>query len=63
MLTPFVWRSPCREFGFVIFNAAQSGNLLNGELSALASVVITVSMLATPFVLRLGGPISQFSQK
>jgi glutathione-regulated potassium-efflux system ancillary protein KefC len=53
----------CGEFGFVIFNAAQSGNLLNGELSALASVVITVSMLATPFVLRLGGPVSQFSQK
>jgi hypothetical protein len=28
---------------------------MSGEASALASVVITISMVATPFLLRLGG--------
>jgi glutathione-regulated potassium-efflux system protein KefB len=44
----------CGEFGFVIFAAAQTGGLMSAELSALASVLITISMLATPFLVRLG---------
>jgi glutathione-regulated potassium-efflux system ancillary protein KefC len=45
----------CGEFGFVVFGAAEAGNLMSAEASALASVVITISMIATPFLLRLGG--------
>jgi Kef-type K+ transport system membrane component KefB len=45
----------CGEFGFVVFGAAQAGNLMTAEASSLASVVITISMVATPFLLRLGG--------
>lgn len=41
------------EFGFVLFAAAQVAGLLTPELSVLASVLITVSMLATPFLLHL----------
>jgi glutathione-regulated potassium-efflux system ancillary protein KefC len=45
----------CGEFGFVVFGTAEAGNLMSAEASALASVVITISMVATPFLLRLGG--------
>lgn len=45
--------SQCGEFGFVLFAAAQQGGLLTPELSALASVLIAMSMLATPFLMRL----------
>jgi glutathione-regulated potassium-efflux system ancillary protein KefC len=44
----------CGEFGFVLFGAAQAGGLMTGERVALASVLITISMLATPFLVRLG---------
>jgi Kef-type K+ transport system membrane component KefB len=43
----------CGEFGFVLFSAAQAGGLMSLRLTALASVLITISMLATPFLLRL----------
>ena len=43
----------CGEFGFVLFSAAQAGGLMSPRLTALASVLITISMLATPFLLRL----------
>lgn len=45
----------CGEFGFVVFSAAQVGNLMSAEASALASMVIIISMVATPFLVRLGG--------
>jgi Kef-type K+ transport system membrane component KefB len=45
--------SQCGEFGFVLFAAAQSGGLMTPELSALASVLIAISMLTTPFLMRL----------
>jgi CPA2 family monovalent cation:H+ antiporter-2 len=49
------------EFGFVLFAAAQAGGLMTPELSALASVLIVISMLATPFLMRLAGePQSSF---
>jgi len=44
----------CGEFGFVLFGAAQVGGLMTAERVALASVIITISMLATPFFVRLG---------
>jgi glutathione-regulated potassium-efflux system ancillary protein KefC len=44
----------CGEFGFVLFGAAQVGGLMTAERVALASVIITISMLATPFLVRLG---------
>lgn len=44
----------CGEFGFVLFGAAQAGGLMSAERVALASVLITISMLATPFLVRLG---------
>ena len=44
----------CGEFGFVLFGAAQAGGLMSAELSALASVLIILSMIVTPFLVRLG---------
>ena len=44
----------CGEFGFVLFGAAQAGGLMTPERVGLASVLITISMLATPFMVRLG---------
>jgi glutathione-regulated potassium-efflux system ancillary protein KefC len=43
----------CGEFGFVLFGAAQAGGLMTAERVALASVLITISMLITPFLVRL----------
>jgi glutathione-regulated potassium-efflux system ancillary protein KefC len=43
----------CGEFGFVLFAAAQEGNLMTADLTALGSVLISISMLATPFLLQL----------
>jgi len=43
----------CGEFGFVLFAAAHVGGLMTAELTALASILISISMLATPFLLRL----------
>src|SRR5262249_32614034 len=40
----------CGEFGFVLFAAAQEGALMSAKTTTLASVVITLSMLATPFL-------------
>ena len=44
----------CGEFGFVLFSAAQARGLMSGEMSALASVLIAISMLATPTLVRFG---------
>jgi Kef-type K+ transport system membrane component KefB len=43
----------CGEFGFVLFGAAQAGGLMTAERVALASIIITISMLATPFLVGL----------
>ena len=42
------------EFGFVLFTAAQARGLMSPLLTALASILITISMLGTPFALRYG---------
>ena len=44
----------CGEFGFVLFGAAQAGGLFTAERTTLASVLIAISMLAAPFLVRLG---------
>jgi len=44
----------CGEFGFVLFGAAQAGGLLTAQRTTLASVLIAISMLAAPFLVRLG---------
>jgi glutathione-regulated potassium-efflux system ancillary protein KefC len=43
----------CGEFGFVLFAAAQADGLMSAKATTLASVLITLSMLATPFLVRL----------
>jgi CPA2 family monovalent cation:H+ antiporter-2 len=49
----------CGEFGFVLFVAAQQGGLMTPDLSALANVLIAVSMVAAPFLVRLGGRLAR----
>jgi glutathione-regulated potassium-efflux system ancillary protein KefC len=49
----------CGEFGFVLFAAAQAGGLMSAKTTTLASVLITLSMLATPFLVRLGDYLAQ----
>ena len=44
----------CGEFGFVLFAAAQARGLMSPRLTALASILITISMLGTPFAVRYG---------
>ena len=44
----------CGEFGFVLFGAAEVAGLLSPVLAALGSVLIIFSMLATPFLMRMG---------
>jgi glutathione-regulated potassium-efflux system ancillary protein KefC len=44
----------CGEFGFVLFGTAQAGGLFTAERTTLASVIIATSMLAAPFLVRLG---------
>jgi Kef-type K+ transport system membrane component KefB len=49
----------CGEFGFVLFVAAQQGGLMTPDLSALANVLIAVSMVAAPFLVRLGDRLTR----
>jgi glutathione-regulated potassium-efflux system protein KefB len=53
----------CGEFGFVLFAAAQAEGLMSAKTTTLASVVITLSMLATPFLVRLGDHLAGPPQK
>lgn len=53
----------CGEFGFVLFAAAQAEGLMSGKTTTLASVLITLSMLATPFLVRLGDHLAGPAQK
>ena len=43
----------CEEFGFVLFASTQSHGLMSPPLTALPSILITISML-TPFAVRYG---------
>jgi glutathione-regulated potassium-efflux system protein KefB len=53
----------CGEFGFVLFAAAQADGLMSAKTTTLASVLITLSMLATPFLVRLGDHLAGPSRK
>jgi glutathione-regulated potassium-efflux system ancillary protein KefC len=53
----------CGEFGFVLFAAAQVEGLMSAKTTTLASVLITLSMLATPFLVRLGDYLTGPPQK
>jgi Kef-type K+ transport system membrane component KefB len=44
----------CGEFGCVLFAAAQARGLMSPRLTALASILITISMLGTPFAVQYG---------
>jgi glutathione-regulated potassium-efflux system protein KefB len=44
----------CGEFGFVLFGVAQAGGLFTAERTTLASVLIAISMLTAPFLVRFG---------
>jgi glutathione-regulated potassium-efflux system ancillary protein KefC len=48
----------CGEFGFILFSTVQSGGLMTTKLTALASMLITISMLATPFLVRFGNRLT-----
>ena len=39
---------------FILFGTAQSGGFATAEFTARASMLITISMPATPFLVRLG---------
>ena len=45
--------SQAGEFGFVLFAQATSARLISAEAASLAGAVVTLSMAATPFLMRL----------
>jgi voltage-gated potassium channel Kch len=45
--------SQAGEFGFVLFAQAASAQLIEPEVASLFSAIVTVSMIATPFLMRL----------
>jgi monovalent cation:proton antiporter-2 (CPA2) family protein len=47
--------SQAGEFGFVLFASAASGRLISVEQASLLGAVVTASMVATPFLMRLIG--------
>jgi glutathione-regulated potassium-efflux system protein KefB len=44
----------CGEFGFLLFTAAQARGLMSPRSTALASILIKISMLGRPFAVRYG---------
>jgi glutathione-regulated potassium-efflux system protein KefB len=47
------------EFGFVLFAAAQSAMLVEGEGASLFGAVVTLSMATTPFLMILAGRLAR----
>ncbi|GAA4019449.1 monovalent cation:proton antiporter-2 (CPA2) family protein [Sphingomonas swuensis] len=47
--------SQAGEFGFVLFAAGASGRIISTEQASLLGAVVTTSMVATPFLMRLIG--------
>src|SRR5207253_11043215 len=45
--------SQAGEFGFVLFSQATAAQLIKPEAASLFSAVVTLSMAATPFLMRL----------
>lgn len=50
---------PCGEFGFVIAAAALSTSLIDDNASRNIVLVVTLTMIALPFVARLGARLTQ----
>ena len=50
---------PCGEFGFVIAAAALSTSLIDDSASRNIVLVVTLTMIALPFVARLGARLTQ----
>lgn len=46
--------SQCGEFGFVLFGAAHASGLLSAEMFGVALSLITVTMIVTPLMSKLG---------
>ncbi|QDP20604.1 sodium:proton exchanger [Sphingomonas xanthus] len=51
--------SQAGEFGFVLFAAAASARLILPEAASLFGAVVTLSMMATPFLMRLADRFEQ----
>jgi glutathione-regulated potassium-efflux system protein KefB len=51
------------EFGFVLFAAAQSAQLIEAEAASLFGAVVTLSMATTPFLMILAGKLAERRQK
>ncbi len=47
------------EFGFVLFTAAQSAQLIEPEAASLFGAVVTLSMATTPFLMILAGKLAE----
>jgi glutathione-regulated potassium-efflux system protein KefB len=50
------------EFGFVLFTAAQSAMLVEGEGASIFGAVVTLSMATTPFLMILAGRLARERQ-
>jgi monovalent cation:proton antiporter-2 (CPA2) family protein len=47
------------EFGFILFAAGASGSIISAEQASLLGAVVTLSMVATPFLMRLIGSLQR----
>jgi monovalent cation:proton antiporter-2 (CPA2) family protein len=47
------------EFGFILFAAGAAGSIISVEQASLLGAVVTLSMVATPFMMRLIGQLQQ----
>lgn len=50
---------PCGEFGFVIAGAALAGGLIEDAVSRNIVLVVTITMIAIPFMARLGAGLTK----
>jgi len=51
---PSVALAQCEEFGFVLFASTPAHGLMSPSLTALANMLITISMFGTTFAVRYG---------
>ncbi len=63
MLFGMTWRSALAlglllsqggEFAFVLFTQAQSGGIITSDQASLFTAIVTLSMISTPFLMKLG---------
>jgi monovalent cation:proton antiporter-2 (CPA2) family protein len=51
--------SQAGEFGFILFAAGAAGRIISPEQASLLGAVVTTSMVATPFLMKLTGWLQQ----